>query len=176
MRTKCVLYRRAEAEMRGDENQRRPCRLSTGAGKRGIDFGQVVTVGHVDRLPAAGVEAFANVFGEGNVGAGGERDAVAVVEANQLAEPEVAGKRGCFSGDALHQITIADDHKAAVVDRGMALAVVTRRQMRLGDRHANGVGETLAERPCGDFDTGRVLALRVAGRLAAPLAEALDIG
>jgi hypothetical protein len=51
-------------------------------------------------------------------------------------------------------------------------------QEALGDRHADAVGEALAERPGGDLDAGRhvdAVALGVAGRQRAPLAEALDL-
>ncbi len=41
----------------------------------------------------------------------------------------------------------------------------------LGDRHADGVAEPLAERPGRDLDAGRVPALGVPGRARAPLAE-----
>ena len=42
-------------------------------------------------------------------------------------------------------------------------------------RHADGVGEALPQRSGGDFDAGRVAALGVAGREAAPLPELLDV-
>ena len=57
----------------------------------------------------------------------------------------------------------------------MAIAVIARGEVRFGDRHADGVGETLTERAGGDFDARRMFALRVAGRLAAPLPKKLDV-
>ena len=54
-------------------------------------------------------------------------------------------------------------------------AVVRGGQVRFGDRQADAVGEALAERAGGQLDAGRQAVLGVAGRLAAPLAEALQV-
>ena len=92
VRVERVLYRRSEAQMRGDEDERRPRRVSARAGERGVDLGQVVAVGDVDRLPATRLETFGDVFGKSDVGAGRQRDAVVVVKADQLAELEMPGE------------------------------------------------------------------------------------
>ena len=42
---------------------------------------------------------------------------VVVVQADQLAEPQVAGQRRRFGRDAFHQVAIADDHVGVVIDR-----------------------------------------------------------
>ena len=91
------------------------------------------------------------------------------------AEAEVAGERGGLGGDALHQVAVGDDRVDAVV---LDLAAVALAQEALGDRHADAVAEALAERAGRDLDAGRdvdAVALRVAGRERAPLAEALDL-
>ena len=61
---------------------------------------------------------------------------------------------------------VVDDRLLAVVDRG---------EVRFGDREADRVGEALAERPGRDLDARRDVNLGVAGRLAAELAEVLEI-
>ena len=48
-------------------------------------------------------------------------------------------------------------------------------EVPLRDRHADRIGQTLAERPGGGFDAGGVAVLRVSGRERAELAEALDL-
>ena len=53
--------------------------------------------------------------------------------------------------------------------------VEPRGEQALGERHADGVGEALAERAGGGLHAGRAAALRVAGRLGAELAEALQL-
>ncbi len=48
-------------------------------------------------------------------------------------------------------------------------------QLALCDRHADGVGNALAERPGRRFDARGVAVFRVAGGLGAKLAELLDV-
>ena len=88
---------------------------------------------------------------------------------------QVAGQRRSFGRHAFHQVAVADKGPGAVVDRRVAVAVVAGREMRLGDRHADGVCQALAQRASGDLDARGVATLRVPGRFAAPLAELLQI-
>ena len=74
--------------------------------------------------------------------------------------------------DALHQAAVAGDHEGVVVDD---VGAEPGAQVGFGDRHADGVGEPLAERPGGDLDAGGVADLGVAGRGRAPLAEVLQV-
>ena len=53
--------------------------------------------------------------------------------------------------------------------------VVSRGEPGFRHRHAHAVAETLAERTSSDFHARRVAAFRVTGRLAAPLAEPLQL-
>ena len=64
----------------------------------------------------------------------------------------VAGERGGLVADALHEATVAGDHERVVVDDIVAELCA---QPALGDRHADGVGEALAERAGGDLDARR---------------------
>ncbi len=74
--------------------------------------------------------------------------------------------------DALHQASVTGDHERVVVDR-----VRSERagEDPLGERHADGVGEALAERPGRDLDAGGVAGLGVARGLRTPLAEVLEV-
>ncbi len=175
VRLERVLHRRAEAEVGSHQDQRRSRGLAARSGQRRVDRVDVVAVGDPDRLPAIGLEAPGAIFRERDVGAGGERHRVVVVEADQLAETEMAGERCRFRRDAFHQVAVAGDDPGAVIDRRVAVAAVTRGQMRFADRHADGVREALAERTGRDLDARRVAALGMARRLAAPLAELLQI-
>ncbi len=175
VRLEGVLLGRAVADMRAHQDQRRSRGVGAGCVQRGVDRRQVVAIGHVDGLPAVGLEALRAVLREGDVGAGGQRHVVVVVQADQLAELEMAGQRGRFAGHALHQVAVADDRPGAMVDHRMAVAVVARRQVRLADRHADRVRQALAERAGGDFDARRVAVLGMSRRLAAPLAELLEV-
>ena len=59
--------------------------------------------------------------------------------------------------------------------RSWPVAVELLRQPALGDGHAHGVRQPLAERAGRRLDAGREAVLRVAGRDRAPLAERLDV-
>ena len=85
------------------------------------------------------------------------------------------GERRGLGGDALHQVAVGDDREDVVVLDVLAEALA---QEALGERHADAVGEALAERAGRDLDAGRhvhVVELRVARRDRAPLAEALQV-
>ena len=58
-----------------------------------------------------------------------------------------------------------------MVDYLVPGAVVVVGQPPLGDGHADPVGKTLAQGPCGHLPSGGQPVLRVAGRRAAPLPE-----
>ncbi len=170
-----VLVGGAVADVGAHEDERGPRRLRTRGGERRVDRREVVAVGDRGRVPAVSFEAPRAVLGKRDVGAGGERHAVVVVEAGELAEPQVPRERGRLGGHTLHEIAVARDHVGRVVDHRVVRAVVARRELRLGDRHAHGIGETLPEGPRGGFHSGRVPTLGMARRLAAPLAKALDL-
>jgi len=53
--------------------------------------------------------------------------------------------------------------------------VEPRRQVRLGNGHAHGVGQSLSERPRGNLHAGRVPVFGMTRRAASPLAEVFDV-
>ena len=78
-------------------------------------------------------------------------------------EPLLAGEPDRLVADPLHQAAVAGDHPGVVVDD---LPPEARRQALLGDRHADRVGEPLAERPGRRLDPRGVAVLRDARRCA----------
>ena len=88
---------------------------------------------------------------------------------------QAAGERGRLAGDALHHVALAAEREGAVVDDLEAGPVEAGRQHALGERHPDGVGEALAERPGGHLDPRRHPALGMPGRARAPLAELLEV-
>ena len=75
-------------------------------------------------LPAVGGEAGGHVVGKGQAGRTVDRYLVVVVEHDELGQAEVAGKRGSFVADALHQVAIAAEDPGAVIDQIVAKAGV----------------------------------------------------
>ena len=71
----------------------------------------------------------------------------------------MAGERDGFLADAFHQIAVGREHVSAMIDDVAELG----RQMPLGNRHADRVGEPLPERAGGGLDAGRMAVLRMAG-------------
>lgn len=114
---------------------------------------------------AIGLKTQCAVFAESDVGARRQRDAVIVVQANELAQAQMAGQRCGLGGHTFHQVAVADERPGAVVYGCVAALVVARRQMRFGDRHADRVRQALAQRAGRDLYARRIASLRVAGCL-----------
>ncbi len=83
----------------------------------------------------------------------------------------MARERDRLVADAFHQAAVAGDDVGVVVDDVVA---EPRIQQALGERHADRVGEALAERARRRLDAGRVPVLGMARRLGAELAEVLQ--
>ena len=139
---------------------------------RGVDRVGVVTVHAAHHVPAVGVEAGRGVVGEPPPDLAVDGDVVVVVERDQLAETQRAGERARLVRDPFHQAAVAHEHPGAVVDDGVPVAVEARREDLLRNGHAHGVRESLAERPGGRLDPGRVAVFGVAGGHRVELAEA----
>jgi len=123
-------------------------------------------------VPAAGTEAGGLVVRHGQRGRAVDGDGVVVEEQDQLAELEVPGERDGLMADALHQAAVAGEHVGVVVHQ---LRPELRRQDALAKRQADRVADALAERAGRGLDPVGVLVFRVPRRLAADLAEALDL-
>ena len=112
-------------------------------------------------VPAVGLEALADVVGGGQLGRAVDRDPVVIEHDVEATQPEMAGERRGLVADALHQTAVAGDRPGVVIDQTGAEAVA---QESLGDRHADGVGEPLAERSGRHLDAGSVAGLGVPRR------------
>ena len=158
-----------------DHDERGPAGLRLGRADGRVERVEVVPVRHVLHLPAVGPVAGADVLVEGQRGVALDGDVIVVVEADQLAEPQVAGERRRLVRGALHHVAVAGDEPRVVVHRPVPARVEHRRQVRLRDREPDGVADPLAQRSGGDLDPRRDAVLRVPGRPAVPLAELLDV-
>ena len=119
----------------------------------------------------AGLEALHLIDRVGKRQRAVDRDAVVVEQHDQPVELQVAGERDRFLADAFHQVAVGGEHIGVVIDDVAELGG----EMPLGDRHADRVGEALAERAGGGLDAGRDEIFRMARRQRAELAEALDL-
>ena len=136
---------------------------------------EVVAVLDRDGLEAERFHTFLHVLAEGDVRAAFDRDAVAVVEDDELRQAERAGEREGLGRDALHHAAVAAKRERVVVDDVIARLVERRGEMRLGHRHADGHAHAGAKRPRRRFDARRVAVLRMARRQRAVLTELLHV-
>ena len=167
---------RRVGDVRADRDERRALGFVAPGRQRGLERVEVLGVLDPLHVPAVGLQARRVVLAvEADRRRAVDRDAVVVVADHQLAEPEVPGDRGGFLADALHQVPVGADRVGVVVDDLLARAVEALGEEALGDRHADGVGEALPERPGRDLDPGRVPALGMSRRARAPLAELLEV-
>ena len=169
-----ALVGRAEADG-GAHGDDRGALVRPGGLDGGLDGGQVVAVRDALRVPAVGREARQHVLRPGHAGRPVELDVVVVVEHGQLAQAQMAGQAGCLRGDALLEVAIGADDPGPMIDDGVAGAVELLGQATLGDGHADGVAEALAERAGGGFHARRHAVLGVAWRARPELAEALQL-
>ena len=124
------------------------------------------------RRPAGGLETLHLIDRVGKRERAVDRDAVVVEQHDELVELEMAGERDRFLADAFHQVAIGREHIGRVIDD---IAAEHRGEVTLGDRHADRIGKTLAERTGRGLDAGRVAVFGMAGRERAELAEILDL-
>ena len=112
-----LLVRAAVADVRAhdDERSARRSRLCAAAIAASIASRSFTSAMCSTCQPYAS-NRFARVVGEGEVGVAVDRDAVVVVEADELAELEVSGERRSFVRDAFHQVAVAADEVRVVID------------------------------------------------------------
>jgi hypothetical protein len=168
--------RRALADHRLADDQRRPAGRALRRGDGGIDGVDVVAVDTGDDIPAIGFEALRRVVDEPRRDIAVDGDAVVVVENDELVQLPDRRKRAGLVADAFHQAAVAGEGVGVVVDDGVAVAVELAGEQLLGERHADRIGEALAERAGGGLDRRGDAVFRVARRLAVELAEVAELG
>ena len=165
------LGRRAIADggLAGDQRRpvRRPWRCSMAAA---IASGSWPSM----RLasPAGGLEALHLIHRIGERQRPVDGNAVVVEQNDQPVELQMARERDRLLADALHEIAVGGQHIGEMIDD---LRTELRRQMPLGDRHADRIGEPLPERPGRRLHARRDEVFRMARRQRAKLAEAPDL-
>ena len=140
-----------------------------------VDRAAVERVDAALNMPAVPFKALGPILGVGDVGLAVDGNGVIVVEIDDLAQAQMARQAGGLAGNAFHEVAVAHDGIGKVVDDLEARAVEAFSQPALGQRHAHAVGEAGAQRAGGRLDAHSVTRFGVAGRLAAPLAKALQL-
>ena len=131
----------------------------------GFDVRRIVSVDIGNHIPAVGRETHWRVVAKPALDFAVDRNTVVVVKRNQLAQSQRAGKRTRFVRNALHQAAIAQKNIGVVIDDIDPIVIEGARHFALGDRHADRIGESLAQRPGSRFHAGRDAVFRMPGRL-----------
>jgi hypothetical protein len=126
-------------------------------------------------VPSVRFETLRRVVGEPAARLAVDRDAVVVVESDQLAELLRSGERAHLVRDAFHQATVAQEDVGVVVDDRRVGPIELGGEVLFRERHADGVRYALPERPRRGFDAERKLALRMARDARAELAKVLEL-
>ena len=132
---------------------------------------RVVAVDRAD-MPAGGGEAGRLVHRRGERGRPVDGDRLSSKSTISAIEPQMAGQIDRLVADAFHEAAVAGDHVGVVVDEVGAEA---GGEHALGERHADGVRETLAERAGCRLDAERMAVFRMPGGAEPELAEPLQL-
>ena len=166
--------RGAAADGGAAHDQRGPVGRAPRVGDGTPDRHDVVAVDRADHVPAIGSKACRGVVAKPGIDRTVDRDAVVVVQRDQLVEPPHASQRADLVTDAFHQAAVAEKDVGVVVDHDMSRAVELVAQQLPGQRHADRVRQTLAQWAGRGFHAGREAHLGVARGLAVQLPEALQ--
>ena len=144
--------------------------LGDGLGQGGADLVWVVAF-NGRHAPAPGLILLGGILVRDGAGIRGELDIVGIVEHDQVAQAEEPGDAACALRNLFLHPAVGDEGKR-LVRHPFAEASA---QEPLGNGGAYRAGVALAQRPGGVLDPAADIQLGVAGRGAAPLAEALQL-
>jgi hypothetical protein len=179
-----LLLRARPADDGLQDDERRLARLGLRGLDRVVERGDVLDVLSgllpVDHLhmPVVGLVAGLHVLGEGDVGVVLDRDLVAVVDRDEVAELLVTRERRCLARHALLHVAVAGDGVDEVVEGARADRCVRVEEAAFvagGVGEADGRGEPLAERAGRDLHAVGVAVFGVPRGLGAPGAQRLEI-
>jgi len=128
-----------------------------------------------DHVPAVGFETLRGIVEEPALDLAVDRDSVVVPESDQLAETEGPRERTGLVRYAFHHAAVTHEYIGEMIDNVEIVTIELGRQRALGDCHADGIADSLAERPGRGLDSRRVTVLGVARRLRMQLAKIFQV-
>ena len=176
MGCRCVLFgRRTEGDVAFDDDKRRSVVTPLEIFQRTIQRLLIVGIGNMQDIPAVSFEAFADIFGQRQAGAAFDGNPVAVVKPAKIIKLEMAGERRRFAANPFHHVAVAAQRINIEVEKLKAWPVeITGEPLRC-DRHADAVGDALAERSRGGFDSRGQTEFRMTGGFAVELTKLFEI-
>ncbi|CNV47090.1 Uncharacterised protein [Mycobacterium tuberculosis] len=171
--------RRRIADDGAQRDERGPVgdRLRIGDGL--LDADDVLTALNLLHVPAVRAVAGRGVLTQRDVGVVLDRDLVAVVEHDEVAQLLDRGQRRRLRGHPFFDVTVGGDDIDVVVEGAGARFGVRVEQAALvarGHRHPDRRRQSLPQRAGGDLNAGGVAELRVSGGLGSPGAQRLNVG
>jgi hypothetical protein len=164
----------AFSDSRAEDHHARLSRLRVRFGDQLPDRVCIVRVAF-QHLPAVGAIARRDILGKRQLGGTLDGDAVGVVKDGQFSQFEVTRQGARLGGDSLHHAAVPGDRVGMVVDDRLVGGVKACSGHLLRDRNPHRVGDALAQRTGGRLKPDGLAVLRVTRRLAADLAEFLDL-
>src|ERR1700733_14101805 len=135
----------------------------------------VVASADLLHVPAIGEKPRRDIFAKGQIRMALDRDPVAVVEPAKIIEHLLARERRYLARHALHHVAVAAYGIDVIVEYREIRPVEVLSQPAPGERHADAVATTLAQRAGCRFDARREVIFGMAGAFAAELPKSLDI-
>src|SRR6516162_10581714 len=139
----CV--RRSVTDVAVENDQRRLFFGIAKEGERLRNALKIVRIVDTQHIPMIGAKARSDVFSKGDAGAAVESDVIVVVDPAEIVESKMAGKRGRLRADAFHQATVAANGINVIAEEFEARLIVTAAEPFSRDRHADTVGDALAQ-------------------------------
>ena len=164
----------ALADHGAGNNQSRLFRLLLGFGNGTIHGINIMTVHRTDHVPAIGFETTTRIVAHPALDITVNRNAVVVVDGDELVEPPHTSQGAALVADALHHAAVAQEHIGTVVDHGEAFTVKLGGEHLFGQRHTDAIGDALTERPGRRFHVRRHTNLRMSRGFATHLTEVFD--
>ena len=176
MRFRCALARGcALADDGTAQDETRLTRICFRFGDRAIDRVDIMSIDRPDHLPAVRSETRRAVVGEPALHPAVDRDAIVVVQRDELAQLPGAGECAGLVRDAFHQAAITEEDIGVMIDDDLAGLVELGAQQLLREGEADGIGETLAERTGRRLHARRHVDLWMTWRFRMQLAEILQL-
>lgn len=88
---------------------------------------------------------------------------VIIIKTDQVAQLKMTSGTSSLTSNTLHSTAITEDAVCVIVDEVVSGLVEDGSGVSLGHGQTDGIGETLTEGSGGDFDTGGIMSLGVAG-------------
>ena len=138
---------------------------------RDVNRFEIVSV-RIQDLPTRRPEARPNIFAGRQIRAAVVGHRIVVPENDKFSETKMASQCKRFLGDPFHQATVTRDDISEVIEQVGAEHLA---QIFFGDGHTHAIGESLPQRPGGDFDTVLDRIFRMTMTDGAERTEALDL-